>query len=82
MSANDALTASPNITCSGAFTGSPLTYSAGVTAPFSTGTTLVTCWAQDAAGNRSPNQTFNAVVCAAGFAFTNGACRGECVTAK
>lgn len=80
MAASDTVTATPNITCVGAFTSSPLRYSAGVTATFAAGNTTVSCWAQDDAGNQSPNQTFSVMAtCANGLSPSGGLCKGEFV---
>jgi hypothetical protein len=79
MAAIDTVTATPYITCVGAFTPSPLRYSAGVTATFPAGNTTVSCWAQDDAVNQSPNRTFVVVVsCSSGYSSaTNRTCMGE-----
>jgi hypothetical protein len=45
---------------------------------FPVGTTLVVCWASDAAGNRSPALAYTvAVACPQGYAVKDGLCKGE-----
>jgi hypothetical protein len=81
LAASDNVTASPIITCDApGATPSSLTFSKGVSATFPLGSTTVTCRAQDAAGNISPNVTFAvSVVCPTGFAASGTACAGECI---